>query len=385
MMTSRSRIITALTTVSVVWLLGIVVAARQAAPADKPVLSDEYFKNVQVLKGIPVDEFLDTMGMFAASTGLNCTDCHIPESGGSWARYADDNQLKRTTRGMVALVNNINKNNFGGRTVLTCYSCHNGNRRPRVIPSLAVQYAVEPVIDDPYEIAPAGGAPTIDAILDKYIRAVGGAARLASVTSIVSKGKYRGFDDFELYPLDIFAKAPNQRATVLHTQYGDQTTIYDGRSGWVAAPAETKPQPVMMLTAGNLEGAGLDAELAFPGQIKQILSGWVVGPLTVIGERDVRIVQGKKASGLPIKLYFEEESGLLARVVRYTESPVGRVPTQIDYEDFRDVSGVKIPFKWTSTWTDGRTVFELSSVEVNARIDANRFAKPTAPAPLAAR
>ena len=76
-------------------------------------MSDELFKNVQVLKGIPVDEFLDTMGMFAAATGLNCTDCHIPESGGSWARYADDNQLKRTTRGMVAMVNGINKSYFG--------------------------------------------------------------------------------------------------------------------------------------------------------------------------------------------------------------------------------------------------------------------------------
>ncbi len=371
----------ALTALCVVWLLGIVSAAGQAAPQDKPRMSDEFFKNVQVLKGIPVDEFLDTMGMFAASTGLNCTDCHIPESGGSWARYADDNQLKRTTRGMIALVNNINRTNFGGRPVLTCYSCHNGNRRPRVIPSLAVQYAVEPLIDDPYEIVQAGGAPSADAVLDKYIRAVGGAARLASITSVVATGTYGGFDDFEMYPLEIFSKAPNQRTTILHTQYGDMTTTYDGRSGWLAAPAETKPEPVMALTGGNLEGAGVDAELAFPGQIKQVLSGWVVGPLTVIGDRDVRIVQGKKASGLPIKLYFEEESGLLARVVRYSESPVGRVPTQIDYEDYRDVSGVKMPFKCTSTWTDGRTVFELSSVELNTRIDATRFAKPTPPPP----
>lgn len=384
-MTFRARIIAGLTALCVVWLLGIVLVAGQAAPQEKPVLSDEFFKNVQVLKGIPVDEFLDTMGMFAASTGLNCTDCHIPESGGSWARYADDNQLKRTTRGMVALVNNINRTNFGGRPVLTCYSCHNGNRRPRVIPSLAVQYTVEPLIDDPYEILPAGGAPTADAVLDKYIQAVGGAARLANVTSVVAKGSYRGFDDFEMYPLDIFAKAPNQRTMIQHTQYGDQTTTYDGRSGWVAAPAETKPEPVMALTGSNLEGAGVDAELAFPGRIKQVLGGWVVGPLTVIGDRDVRIVQGKKASGLPIKLYFEEESGLLARLVRYSDSPVGRVPTQIDYEDYRNVSGIKIPFKWTSTWTDGRTVFELSSVQLNGSIDATRFAKPAPPVQGTAR
>src|SRR5437870_5353249 len=320
------------------------------------------------------------MGMFAASTGLNCTDCHIPESGGSWARYADDNTLKLTTRRMIAMVNNINAANFGGRSVLTCYSCHNGLRRPRAIPNLAVQYAVAPIIDDPYDILEqAPGAPSADAVLDKYVQALGGAARLTSVTSVVANGTYRGFDDFEMYPLEIFAKAPNQRTMILHSQYGDITTAYDGRSGWMAAPMESKPSPVMALTGGNLEGADVDAALSFPARIKQALGRWVVGPLTLIDDREVRIVQGKKASGSPIKLYFEEKSGLLVRLVRYSDSAVGRVPTQIDYEDYRDVSGIKIPFKWTSTWTDGRTVFELSSVQLNASIDATRFAKPVPP------
>ena len=106
----------------------------------------------------------------------------------------------------------------------------------------------------------------------------------------------------------------------------------------------------------------------------------MVGPLTLIDDREVRMVQGRKASGLLIKLYFDTESGLLMRLVRYSQSPVGRVPMQIDYSDYRDVSGIKLPFKWTSTWTDGRTKFELSSVQVNANVDASRFAKPAPPA-----
>jgi hypothetical protein len=92
------------------------------------------------------------------------------------------------------------------------------------------------------------------------------------------------------------------------------------------------------------------------------------------------MVQGRKPGGPPISLYFDDESGLLVRMVRYSESPVGRVPTQIDYEDYRDVSGIKVPFKWTSTWTDGRTVFELKSVQPKAKIDPMRFAKPRPPA-----
>jgi outer membrane lipoprotein-sorting protein len=225
------------------------------------------------------------------------------------------------------------------------------------------------------------GTPSADQILDKYIQAVGGAQRLAGLTSIVAKGTYRNYDDFETYPLDVIAKSPNQRTEIRHTPYGDFTTTYDGRAGWMAAPEEFKPLPVLGLTGGNLEGAGVDAKLLFPGRIKQALSQWLVGPVTVIDDHDVQIVQGNSAPGFPVKLYFDVETGLLLRSVRYSESPVGRVPTQVDYADYRDVSGIKIPFKWTATWTDGRSVFELSSVQVNVPIDAARFAKPAPPTP----
>jgi photosynthetic reaction center cytochrome c subunit len=380
-MKRTSWVFTGLATVCGVCLLGSVLRAGQAAAQETPLVAEQYFKNVQVLKGLPVDEFLDTMGMFAAATGLNCTDCHVDESGGSWERYADDNQLKRTTRAMVGIMGAINKQYFGGRQVVTCYSCHNGNRRPKIIPSLALQYAVNPVLDDPYEVLqPAFDAPPIDTVLDRYIAAVGGAARLKGLTAFTAEGIYSGYDDFEQFPVQVFAKAPNQRTTILRSQYGDVTTAFDGRAGWLASPTEIKPTPVIALTGGNLEGTAVEAELSFPGQIKQVLSNWIVGNLTVIGDRQARIVQGKKASGTPIKLYFDEESGLLVRLVRYSSgSPVGRVPTQIDFEDYREVSGIKFPFKWTSTWTDGRTVYQLKNIQINPTIPAARFARPAPP------
>ena len=386
-MKSMSRMFTGHATVCGVYLLGSVLTAGQAAPLQTPPLAEQVFKNVQSLKGLSVDEFLDTMGMFAASTGLNCTDCHVDESGGSWERYADDNQLKRTTRAMVGIMTAINKQYFGGRQGVTCYSCHNGNRRPKVVPSLAVQYAVNPVLDDPYEIVqPAFDAPSLDAVLDRYIDAVGGAARLKGLTSFIADGMYSGYDDFEEFPVQVFASAPNRRTTLLRSQYGDTTTTFDGRSGWQAGPIESRPLPVVALTGGNLEGVGFEAELAFPGQIKQVLTNWVVGPLTAIGDRQTRIVQGKKASGTPIKLYFDEETGLLVRLVRYSaQSPVGRVPTQVDFEDYREVSGIKFPFKWTSIWTNGRNVYQLKNVQINAAIPAARFARPEPPARPEAR
>jgi hypothetical protein len=370
-----------------VCLLGTVLTARQAPPQETPLMAEEFFEDVRVLKGLPVDEFLDTMGMFAAATGLNCTDCHVDESGGSWPRYADDTQLKTTSRAMVGITAAINKQFFNGRQGVTCYSCHTGTRRPKAIPSLSTQYAADPVLEAPYEILePTPGAPSTDAVLDRYIAAVGGPERLKGLTSFIAEGMYAGYDDFDEYPVEVFAKAPNQRTTILHSQYGDITTTFDGRSGWLASPIETKPAPIITMNGGNLRGLAVEAQMSFPGQIKQALTDWIGGPLNVIGDREVRIIQGRDASGTPVKLSFDEESGLLVRLVRYSSnSPVGRVPTQVDFEDYRDVSGIQFPFKVTSTWTNGRYVYQFTNVQVNPTIPATRFGRPVPPAWPAAR
>ena len=364
-------------------LLGVVPASGQTAPPQKPQMAEEVFKNVQVLKGISVNEFMGTMGFFSASLSLNCTDCHVSDSSGDWGKYADDTPLKRTARRMILMVNALNKNSFGGRRAVTCYSCHRGTTRPKVIPSLAEQYGTPPP-DDPNEveiIKPAAGALTADQILDKYIQAVGGAQALAKLTSFVAKGTYGGYDtDLEALPLDVFAKAPNQRSAIVHMHAGESITTFDGRAGWVASP--DKPVALITLAGEDLDGVKLDADLAFPAGIKQALTGWRAGfPAATINERAVLIVQGTAVGGSRVKLFFDKESGLLVRVLRYTDTAVGVIPAQTDYSDYRDVAGVKMPFKWIATWTDGQSTIELSEVQPNVAIEGARFAKP---APAAA-
>ena len=163
-------------------LLGATLARGQtgaAAPAgQKPILSEQAFKNVQVLRGIPVKEFMETMGFFAAALSLNCSDCHSQASASNWANYADDTPLKQTSLRMILMVNAINRANFGGAPAVTCYTCHRGSQRPKVIPSLAQQYA-EPADEDPDEIVPLAAirvTMTAEQILDRYIQAIGGAA-----------------------------------------------------------------------------------------------------------------------------------------------------------------------------------------------------------------
>jgi photosynthetic reaction center cytochrome c subunit len=364
-------------------LLNVAPAFGQAGSQAKPQLAEDVFKNIQVLKGISVNEFMGTMGFFSASLGLNCTDCHISESSGDWGKYADDTALKKTARRMVLMVNALNKDNFGGRRAVTCYSCHRGTMRPRVIPSLMEQYGSPPP-DDPNnaEIVGRGTATeSADQILDKYIQALGGAPRLANLTAFAAKGTYEGFDtDLEPLPFEIFAKAPAQRTTVIHLRAGDSTTTYDGRAGWMAAP--DKPLPLLTLAGEDLDGLKLDAALSFPTGLKTALGQWRGGfPKAMIDDRDVQIIQATAAGGSRVKLFFDTQSGLLVRTVRYTDTAVGVIPTQTDYSDYREAGGVKMPFHWIVTWTDGQSTVNLTEVRPNAAIDAARWTKP---APAAA-
>ena len=358
----------------------LVAVAHGQAPAERPLLAEQVFKNVQVLRGIPVKEFMGTMGMFAASTGLNCTECHVEESGGDWSRYADDTDLKRTTRRMMGMVTSLNKSMFGGRQAVTCFSCHRGLNRPRVIPDLTIQYG-DPIILEPDEIAAqAPGEPTPSQLFDRYIQAIGGSARVAALTGYIANGTYQGFDDVEKHPVEIYATAPGRRTTIVHGAFGDLTWTFDGRNGWVAQPAVSTPVPVLPLTSGDLAGARVEAEIAFPARISQMLTEWRVGLPAIVDDKELHVVQGRAAANTPpVKLYFDPETGLLVRLVYFNDTPVGRIPTQIDYTDYRDVSGMKMPFKWTTTWTDGRSIVELASVQPNVAIPAGRFAKPEPP------
>src|SRR6266566_5619952 len=218
----------------VVWLSSVAVIGAQGTPGQRPPMAEEVFRNVQILKGIPVDRFMGTMGFFSASLGLNCTDCHVAESGGDWARYADDIPLKRTARRMMLMVNSINQMNFGGRQVVTCNTCHRGTNRPNVMPSLALLYSSPPPAEPGDLFRQADGQPPADQILDRYLQALGGPDRLSTLASFVASGTYMGYDDPEKIALEIFANAQGQRTTIVHGRTGNTTTTLDGRNGWIA-------------------------------------------------------------------------------------------------------------------------------------------------------
>jgi len=235
------------------------------------------------------------------------------------------------------------------------------------------------------------GSASPDEVFDRYLAAIGGTEESSTLTSFFAKGTYQGYDDPEKRPVEIYGKAPSQFFQVIHGYNGDTTFVDDGRSAWVVQSERDAPVPLLTLAAGDLDGAHLEAELFFPARIKQLLQNLRVGlpiagifsirPDTLLGvgidDRELTIVQGTTLAGNNVKLYFDRKTGLLVRMVRYTNLPVGFIPTEIDYSDYRNVSGMKLPFRMTKTWVNGRSVTELTSVESNVPIDPKIFARPT--------
>jgi photosynthetic reaction center cytochrome c subunit len=393
-----SRLILAVAALMAVWLAGVALAAPQAPSQQKAQTADQVFKNIQVLKGIPVDDFMGTMGIMSAAVGYDCSECHIG-AGTERVDWAADNPKKVIARKMVTMVAAINRDNFSGRQVVTCWSCHHGRDRPATTPSMETVYGT-PSLEADDVLMQMPGQPPAEQIIDKYLQAIGGAQQLAAVKSYVAKGTSVGFGGFGGGgQVQIFAKFPDQRTTQIQfeaaTGRGDSVRAYNGSVGWIKTPLAVLTD--YELTGGELDGAKLDAELGFPGQIKQVLSNLRVGLPTTISDlpgpssqtsteasgglgqdRVVNVVQGTGPRGLLVTLYFDKQSGLLLRVVRYGRTPIGRVPTQVDYADYRDVNGIKMPFHLTFAWLDGRDAIQLSEVKANIPIDAAKFGRPAA-------
>jgi outer membrane lipoprotein-sorting protein len=361
----------------------------QAAP-QKELMAEEVYKNIQVFRGVPENQFLATMGFFCGSLSESCEFCHKSEA--TWAAYAEDNDMKNMARKMVLMMNGINQAYFGGKREVTCYTCHRNSAIPHTTPTFADIYNPNPATDDPDTIAESiPGAPPAGPILDKYIRALGGAAKVKAITSWVAKGTYQGYSaaEGENRGIEIYAKAPEERTTIMHTINGDQTTVYDSRTGWVAEPG--RPVPLLALTGLFLDVAKSEAELSFPVNIKDTFKNWRVGDditirvtETLNGKqvtrgRDCYVLYADSSAGAPVKFYFDQATGLLLRFTRFTDSPVGHYRYETDYSDYRPLGGPmgpKMPYHQVLSWMDGRATITFTSIQMNAKIDDSKFGKP---------
>lgn len=349
--------------------------ARQAAPPAP--MAENVYLNIQVLKGIPVDQFNDTMGMFASALLLDCVGCHDAKITSDPKAFALPTPRIQRARQMVVMMNALNKQYFGGQRRVTCFTCHHGDTQPERSPSLRLQYGE--LVNDPtaYRFFPDIAAPPAEKMLARYLQALGGAERLSKVTSFAGTGTYLGFEtsDQEV-PFEIYARAPDERAMIARDGAKEFLWIYNRRNAWRYQP--DTPIPLVEFTGWSLSGSRIDTMTLFPATLPTAFAEWQVGYADIDGT-SVEVARGIGPGQSPVNLHFDE-AGLLVRLVRWIDTAAGPVPVQIDYSDYRDVAGVKMPFGLLITWTNGQSTIKLKDIRPNVTIPDSRFARPNVPA-----
>jgi photosynthetic reaction center cytochrome c subunit len=331
----------------------------QVAPDAKT--AEQTYKNITQLTGTPADQLQPAMQFIAASLGVDCTFCHVQ------GKYeADDKPAKKTARDMMAMTAAINANSFHGQRQITCYSCHRGATHPVNTPAVLESDAVHPVA----AAAAPSAAVTVDQILERYVAAAGGVDAMKKVTSRDMKGKLLA--EGEETPIEVITKAPNLRVSIMHNPTSESFTAFDGTAGWMGSTGHA----ARVMSAAESAATGLDAEFYLPLRIKELYPQLRRGRPETIAGGECEVITGTSPGRPAIRLDFDKISGLLVRMVRYADTPMGRNPTQIDYADYRDADGVKIPFRWTLSRPVARFTIQITEVKSNVPVDDGRFAKP---------
>jgi photosynthetic reaction center cytochrome c subunit len=328
----------------------IVFAQQQTA--------EQRYKNIQIFKGVPATQLDPTMAFISGSLGVRCNYCHVSNQ-----FEKDDKPTKLAARRMIQMVFDINKGNFNGQGAVSCYTCHRGRPIPVSVPAVG-QNLWAPATPTPSPET----LPTVKQIVDRYLQALGGADALKKVTSRTVKGSRIGADGV-LVPEEVYQKAPDRLLQMTSYPQVVFSLGFNGTNGW----SHSSRDGATPLSEQAL--AQLKRESVF---YKELKLDEIYSNLTVLGKASVRdadayVIQAKAADGVVEKLFFDVKTGLLVR--RYTESdtPLGKLPLQTDYEDYRDVDGVKQPFliHWSfpgRIW--GRKVDEIKQ---NLQLDDAKF------------
>lgn len=344
------------------FVAGVMIAVSTSRAQQQT--AEQRFKNIQIFKGLPATQLDPTMAFISGSLGVRCNYCHVP---GSFDK--DDKPTKLTARRMIQMVIDLNKGSFNGQGAISCFTCHRGKPTPVSVPAVG-QNLWAPSAAPP---TPAAPLPSVKQVLDRYVQALGGAEAVAKVTSRTAKGSRIGADGV-LVPEEVHQKAPDKLLTVTSYPNLVLTNGFNGTAGWAHSSREgATPLPEQLLVQ-------LKREAVF---YKELKTEELYSNLTMLGRAPVRgtdafVIQATPANGPVEKLFFDVATSLLVR--RYTESdtPLGKLPLQLDYEDYREVDGIKQPFliRWSMPgriW--GRKIDEIKQ---NIPLDDARFNPITA-------
>jgi photosynthetic reaction center cytochrome c subunit len=387
--------------IGLTFALSFLATAQQGGPGKT---AGQVYKNIQVLKDVPSTQFIPSMRYLSTALGVECEFCHT-------GNRSEDTPNKQTARKMMTMMMAINKANFDGRLEVTCYTCHKGTHDPVNNPVPTGQYSAEgptfykpitpPVgaTDEPMaeaykeamtkeQAAKAASLPKPEDILARYVTALGGEQALRKVTSRVITSttelapNVRGAGPVVYVQETQYFKAPNLYAATFQPFNGPQTAKgFDGTDAWTQ-----NARGIVTQAAGtDLSRAKRNADLYESINLKQEYTRLNLRGNEKVRDRDAWVVIGVPTGDNPERLYFDKETGLLVRKDTYDITALGRYMMQTDYDDYRDVGGVKVPFliSTVSVSPADTTVIHVEKVDDNAAIDAAKLAKPASKAPAA--
>jgi photosynthetic reaction center cytochrome c subunit len=356
--------------IALVVLAGTVAlcAAFQAPAQNAPKTAEQQFKNIQVLKAIPADQLIPTMQFISASLNVECGFCHVEHHFDK-----DDKKPKQIARKMMQMQMAINSNNFEGHQEVTCNTCHRGSTDPMAVPAIA-EAGSRPSTEEREGEQEHANLPSAQAVVEKYVAAVGGKSAIGKLTTLTEKGTMSGFGGRSM-SIDIYTKAPGDRASIAHMPMGESVTAVNQQGGWFGMGN----RPPREMSDADANGYRLEAAFALVPNLDQLFEKLRIVKPEKIGDRDTLLVVGMRPGEPPVRMNFDQQSGLLVRLTRFTQTALGRNPVQIDFADYRDLDGVKIPYKWTLGRPNGSFTIQVEQAQANVPIDNAKFTKPEAP------
>ena len=345
------------------------LAAALAASAGPGVAAEKtaekQFKNIQVFKGLPASQLDGAMDFIAGSLGVRCGFCHVRNQTGSWEMWKDDLPQKKTARAMIRMTRQINRANFRGHDVVTCATCHRGHAMPVGEPPF-FDAASRPA----HPAAPPAEARPLAEIVKSYAEAVGTADAFAKIKTLVMTGT---LDDGDGHASSVTIEREAPDHVRMLTKQGDEVfeTTFDGTSGWVKSSGG-----VAGLDGDDLEELREKAAFWRTGDLKSRYATMAAVDTIEIDGHTADHVVARGAGGPKTDLYFDRQTGLLLRKKSAEPTPLGILPSQDDYSDYRDVEGVKVPFTVVSRTPRRETTRRLTDVRANVELPADTFVRP---------
>lgn len=349
-------------------------ATVPAAPAEKTV--EQVQKNILVLNGLPQSQLIPVMNYMGASLGVKCIFCHVLNKDGKWDFPSDEKAEKGTAREMIKMVQGINKVNFKGNPAVGCNTCHRGQAEPPRVPQLPIAMPTPLTEATGATPPPIQTPPTADEILAKYMEAIGGSAVIDKVKTRSMKGTWLTANGISL-GYEVYQTAPDKIYTVLNApKQGVIERGFNGAIGWEKGQRGLR----------DVEGGELVFLRRYPDLFKDIkLKGQFTrlsfGGLGKIDGKVVYVLRGQGVDGKGERLFFDVQTGLLLRRITSTPTMVGVIPEQVDYDDYRDVDGMKIPFviRISSIDPSYSSTRTFTEIKLNVPVDETKFNKPPAP------